>query len=284
MPNIINKVSIITLTYNNHNDLIKTIESVANQKLPKDVSIEYIIADDGSLDFDLEYYVAKLKSFPELLGSKVYKNEENLGTVKSFNKAIKISSGELIVPLSCSDVFASDDVLLQIVNYFQQNDELLALGKSLTVNNEEILSEYQEKLILGDTDSILKEIVLRKNFLSGACTYYTRRLLDDYGLFDEGYSLLEDFPFYVNILNDGVKIGYISQPCIKYDDNGVSKSGSLHPKLVSDLKRLRSHILEMNILTKEEREYFLFWKLWSVREKIRHPIIAIKQLVKKYVK
>ena len=72
------------------------------------------------------------------------------------------------------------------------------------------------------------------NFVSGASTYYKKEIFDKYGLFDEKYKLLEDYPFYVNLAFNNEKIGYIDYPTIQYELGGISTASNRNPLLDQD--------------------------------------------------
>ena len=74
-------VSIITLTYNRFEKLIKTIDSVFEQNY---CNLEYIICDDGSDHFPTKIIEQYCKIGKQITLIK----HPNVGTVKNFNIAI----------------------------------------------------------------------------------------------------------------------------------------------------------------------------------------------------
>ena len=81
------------------------------------------------------------------------------------------------------------------------------------------------------------------NFVSGASTYYKKEIFDKYGLFDEKYKLLEDYPFYVNLAFNNEKIGYIDYPTIQYELGGISTASNRNPLLDQDYVTLFKDVL-----------------------------------------
>ena len=81
------------------------------------------------------------------------------------------------------------------------------------------------------------------NFVSGASTYYKKEIFDKYGLFDEKYKLLEDYPFYVNLAFNNEKIGYIDYPTIQYELGGISTASNRNPLLDQDYVTLFKNVL-----------------------------------------
>ena len=83
---------------------------------------------------------------------------------------------------------------------------------SIPSNVTEMASLYYPSLyqvsLLDQSNHFFEYIMKYGNFVSGASTYYKKEIFDKYGLFDEKYKLLEDYPFYVNLAFNNEKIGY----------------------------------------------------------------------------
>lgn len=122
-------VTIVTLTYRDFSELNKTIESVFEQDFSEIESVEYVIADDGSENFNKELVDLAVKKHQSNNDTPVkviiYSNTKNVGTVKSFNKAISISHGDIVVPLSASDEFYDSMAVSSIVKEFKNVAHLL---------------------------------------------------------------------------------------------------------------------------------------------------------------
>lgn len=146
-------VSIICTCYNHEKYVIEALDSIINQTYP---NIETIIIDDASSDNSVEIienWVKKNNS------SSFIKNEINLGSTKTFNKAVKTAKGEYLVD------FAADDLLLpsfieKIIEKFR-NSEFKNLG--LVYSNLENINEDGTHLnFYFDVDKNLQTIEKRK--------------------------------------------------------------------------------------------------------------------------
>ena len=84
------KVSIILPTYNGSRYISRLLDSILLQKYK---NIEYIIIDDKSTDNTVQIIQEYAKKD---LRIKLYFNPVNLGINKSFEKGIKLSSGNYI--------------------------------------------------------------------------------------------------------------------------------------------------------------------------------------------
>nr|WP_277342577.1 glycosyltransferase [Vibrio owensii] len=126
----------MTLTYNNWRLLERAINSVDSQVVDERYEVEYIIVDDGTKDFNIKDVESILLTTS--LNYKIVVNESNLGTVASFNKAIKFSQGDIIIPLAADDEFYNDNVVNEISNSFEDNNvDILTTFRVPIVNGEE---------------------------------------------------------------------------------------------------------------------------------------------------
>lgn len=96
------KISVVTIVFNDYENISKTIESVLSQKLSTD--FEYIIIDGASNDGTLEV-ISNYKDKIKLI------SEPDLGIYDAINKGIKLAFGELLIFMNSSDAFYSQDSL-----------------------------------------------------------------------------------------------------------------------------------------------------------------------------
>lgn len=124
-------VTIICLCYNQEEYILESLFSVINQNY---AAVEIIIVDDCSSDNSKAVIENWLLDFPKI---QFIANEINLGSTKSFNKALKKAKGEFIVDLAADDILVSNCVTSQI-NAFK-NTTYKNLG--VVYGNAELISE-----------------------------------------------------------------------------------------------------------------------------------------------
>lgn len=124
-------VTIICLCYNQGEYVLQSLFSVINQNYPV---IELIIVDDCSTDNSKALIEKWLVDFPTV---QFIANETNLGSTKSFNKALKEAEGEFIIDLAADDVLLPNCVTSQI-NAFK-NTTYKNLG--IVYGNVELITE-----------------------------------------------------------------------------------------------------------------------------------------------
>lgn len=221
--------TVMMLSYNNLQYIKTAINSVLKQNYKK---IELIINDDASKAFDNKFvaslinYIEKNKG-PNLISYRIERNKTNMGIVRSYNKIIDLAKGHYLIPLCCDDAFYNENVVSAIVEYFKHSDKLIATGYRACYDNKlknlnNIMPLKKDIDYLYKTTQELYEYLCIDNFIAGACTSYTKELIEKYGKFDEDYVLLEDWGRYLNLARRGCEIGFIDDTLIKYRDGGVT--------------------------------------------------------------
>jgi len=266
--NKIRKISILTLTYNNSHLLVKAISSVNRQIINSKYKVEYLVVDDGSENLNVEYVKSKLEACP--FECRLIVNSQNLGTVKSFNRAILESIGDVIIPLSADDEFYDEYIVSALIEEFERSQALIVTGIRVPVKDSKelnVLPSIKDKSFFQSRSSLLNRIVLKGNIISGASTYYHKKVFERLGLFDENYKLLEDFPFYVKALTNGMNIHLFNRKVIRYTKGGVSDSETLNPILRDDFIKSYQYIISLGFLTYWQSRFIFFSKILNRNDK-----------------
>lgn len=115
------KVSIITITYNSVLTIRDTLESIANQSY---TNIEHIIIDGASTDQTLTI----VDEFSHV--SKVI-SEPDKGVYDAMNKGIAVATGDIIGMLHSDDIYATEDIIQEIVSHFQKDASISSIYGNL---------------------------------------------------------------------------------------------------------------------------------------------------------
>ncbi|MGN0347071.1 MAG: glycosyltransferase [Lachnospiraceae bacterium] len=238
-------VTIFVLVYNNADGLCSTIQSVLHQTYE---NAEVIISDDGSSNYDtgiLENYARKLRTKYKKV--RVNVNEKNVGTVKHLNRVIAMAEGELLFNCCSGDTFYEETTISQLVEQFA-NPEC----KIITARRMDEYADGHTKIrpvpVLGRMlqhcpHLLINYMIQKKNLLSGSCTFARKSLYEEYGVYDEEYHLVEDYPYYLMLLLEGVDFGWYGKPAIRHTIGGVS-TGKVHPSIYSDITRMREKLYQ----------------------------------------
>lgn len=253
------KATIFILVYNNANELETTINSVFNQSINDEA--EVIISDDGSTNYDIEI----LEKYANYLRGRykhvtVNVNEENVGTVKHLNKVFKMAKGQYLFSCSSGDRFYSGTTVEETIGFMEKKDLMIVTSKRVDVYDNG-KSRVRPGMRVGwwlkrNPKKLLNYMIRKKNVLSGCCTFYKKELFEQYGYHDERFHLVEDYPYYVNLLRKDVTIGWLASPTVYHSIGGVS-TGKVHPSIYSDIELLRDDLFEVKDEFDEKTEAFL---------------------------
>jgi glycosyltransferase involved in cell wall biosynthesis len=92
-------VSVVMATYNGQHFLLEQIESILNQTYSP---IEFIICDDCSTDKTFDILLEYAEKYKHI---KLFRNEENIGFRRNFEKAILLSTGSMVAPCDQDDIW-----------------------------------------------------------------------------------------------------------------------------------------------------------------------------------
>ena len=239
-------VSVLMPVYNSPD----IFASVASALMQKGVPYELIVADDASAEFPeeaLRRFVEENRR-AELQSFVLLRNRENLGTVRTLNRALSASRGTFVVGLAGDDVFYDDSVLASWVRAFTETKANIVTGRRQNY-------DAGMKLLLGTSPSPRIEEMLKtlppedlfeafslECLISGACTAWRRSALEQFGAFDAHCRLIEDYPLYLRALRAGEAIGFLDRFVIKYRGGGVSdEAGALPEAFEKDREWIYDH-------------------------------------------
>ena len=199
------KVSIITTTYNDSENLKKTIRQIEAQDYE---NIEYIIVDGASKDNTLEVISQAKERFGERL---IWISEKDKGIYDAINKGLKLATGDYIG--LCFDQFASKDVISKMVARMEKEGTDGVHGDLDYVDGEKIVRKWRN----GQGN-------IRTGWMPGHPTLYLKReVYETYGLYKTDYRISADYEYMIRILKDGkVKLSYIPEVLIKMSHGGTS--------------------------------------------------------------
>ena len=176
------KISVITISFNNEEDISSTLESVINQTYD---NLEYIVIDgkstDGTIDI-IEKYIDKID---------VFVSEPDKGMYDAINKGIEAATGDVIGLIHAGDRLYEKDTISKIAQHFQQNpaiDGMYGNSKIVTKAGEvrmvNIGKEFSKKRIKAGWMPSHQSIYLKKNVFE-KYGYYRNDLggAGDYELF-----------------------------------------------------------------------------------------------------
>ncbi|MEO8235014.1 MAG: glycosyltransferase [Flavobacterium sp.] len=175
------KISVALCTYNGEQFIKEQIDSILNQTLSVH---EIIICDDRSSDNTIEILEQYSVLNPEIF--KIFINETNLRSVKNFEKAITLCTGDVIFLSDQDDIWSLNKVE-DYINYFDKNSKIDVLASNGYCINEK--SEVEEKYAIWDVPQFLseKKVVFKYyelitevgNIATGASMAFRKKILPE---------------------------------------------------------------------------------------------------------
>ena len=240
-----NLVSILVLSYNNLQYLNQCLDSILQQDYPY---IEIIISDDFSGNFqkdEIERYINDNKK-ENIVNYIISQSACNLGLVKNINNAIKLATGNYFVNIACDDVFFDYQVISSIVQFYSVTNYLVSVG-FVAMFDEQLkvclgttpTREYIKYLYGNPIDCY--RVFCQGNFIPSPGMSYRRELINKYGMYDENYKLLEDYPRWLYLTRNGCSIGFLDRYVVKYRQGGISsnRDDNIAKVLMEDLALAR---------------------------------------------
>ena len=161
-------VSVALCTYNGENFIAQQLESILSQSIAVN---EIIICDDMSTDNTSSILTEFQRKSPEIV--KFYTNEQKLGVIKNFEKAINLCKSEVIFLCDQDDIWYAEKVE-KVTKYFYENPTKKAVFHNLDLlQGNSILPFTNWESIYFSTDhlkelSLLHRLVIMGNFVTGA--------------------------------------------------------------------------------------------------------------------
>lgn len=138
-------VTVVTVVFNDKQNIEKTIHSVINQTYK---NIEYIIIDGGSKDGTMDI-VKKYKNFIDHIIS-----EKDNGIYDAMNKGIKLASGKWINFLNSGDTFNNKKVI-ESISFKDYENYAMIFGNAKIYNTKKIFLKTLKALNLTKNNLIL---------------------------------------------------------------------------------------------------------------------------------
>lgn len=229
------KVSIITINLNNLIGLKRTFESVISQDFPE---IEYLLIDGDSTDGSREF----IKQNSEKIF--FWLSDKDKGVYDAMNKGIKNSTGDYLIFLNSGDFFSGPDSLSKLISNSQGED--LVYGNLLVQETEKAwIKKYPESLNF--------RYFYFESLPHPACLI-SRRLFDQYGLYDTTLKIASDWKFFLlAVAKYNCTYKYVDREISTFSFDGLSSK----KENIETLENERRSTLKKNF-----NLYFLFYSLY----------------------
>ena len=213
-------ISVITVVFNDVNNIEKTILSVINQNSQ---NFEYLIIDGGSKDGTLEV-IQKYKDRINLIIS-----EPDKGLYDAMNKALKFANGVWVYYLNSNDEFLEDTVLLNIEKKLDKENDVVHFNCKVEDNNGKV--EYVRRYPADISE------IKRWPCIQHQSTFTKRNEILKLKGFDLNFSILSEYDLFLRFFIRAKKFKFFKDVYIaKYNSEGISSKGNNIKTLQRELR------------------------------------------------
>jgi glycosyltransferase involved in cell wall biosynthesis len=201
-------IDIVTITSQIDTALFTTLNNVSQQSYQ---AINHIIIYRACTETELN----QLKSFAHAKNFLFYP-QVGKGIASAFNHGLNHSQGELVLFLNSGDTLVADDVIARVATSYAQNQWLWGTGETISVSKNKYLKKYRQQY-----RTWKNSLFWYGNPVCHQSTFYSRRLIDQVGLYNESLSMGMDYEYNVraNLISSPTLLYF---PIAYYDTTGVS--------------------------------------------------------------
>ncbi|WBV61968.1 glycosyltransferase family 2 protein [Chryseobacterium camelliae] len=260
------KISVALCTFNGEKYLQQQIDSILHQTVKVN---EIVVCDDGSGDSTLQILQEYHNQFPEIF--RIYSNEKNLRSVKNFEKAISLCTGDFIF-LSDQDDIWEEIKVERYLNHFKQHptiDVICSNGYLIDDNNTQL-----EKYTVWDVPQILKSNNLDYfkifctigNFATGASMAIRKSFVEKILPFP----LIDGFhhdEWIAVIASEENRFDFINDKLFSYRIHSEQQVGGISYPKDENSKEKMIQKFDVNRTPKSFREYKIKFRTFNDKEK-----------------
>jgi glycosyltransferase involved in cell wall biosynthesis len=250
-------ISIVTITYNNYDELIKTLNSI-----PKSSTVESVVINGGQCEKTSEF----LKTY-----SGKYITEKDDGISDAFNKGVKLSSGKYIMFLNSGDVLIEKSYPEKALKIFDKNRNISFIHSNLLLADNSNPELFMRPTLsnLGRGMPYLHPTMIVRN-----------DLFDKVGMFNTKLKIAMDFDWIVKLVKNNFLGYYLNNSAVvKMDASGKSiKEENEAIKECFLILKANNYLTPTNLLGYTQRYTLYVLRMIMVKIGLKDFLMSIKKI------
>jgi len=231
--------SVITINYNNHIGLKKTISSIVSQSYS---NFQLIIIDGGSSDDFLNV----IKLYESHIS--FWCSEKDKGIYDAQNKGISKATGDYLIFMNSGDCFTGNNVLQKSAQFIEEKK-----GHKIYYGNTNLIEEDGVRRFLAPPEIIDLNFFFFATLNHQSC-FIHKELFATYGMYSLEYKISADYDFFLKVfLNEPEAYCYMNELICDYENYGTSANTKFFDLVVKERKRIHEALLSSEQLKKRER-------------------------------
>lgn len=238
-------ISVITICFNNLEDLKLTCDSVDRQLV---APFEHLIIDGSSNN--------QINEWLENNNQPQYRKwifERDKGISDAFNKGVINSSGTISNLLNSGDIYYDENVIGCIADFFKDNPNVNWISGKIEMKRGGI---WVKVGVPFDSKQLFKGM----RSVSHPTFFLKKGIYDNVGLFSLNEKIAMDYDLLCRL--DGQSYKFINKVLVRFDDKGVSTTAYLK-SLKENIKVYESHF-----------GYSIACRLWQFRLKLLYYLMG----------
>ncbi len=219
------KVSIALCTFNGGKFISEQLASFSDQTVLPD---ELVICDDGSTDDTLAIIESFASSAP--FDVRVFRNPENLGSTKNFEKAIGLCTGDIIFLSDQDDVWLPEKISRMRKRFDEDPDLALLFSDAMLVDDDlnPLKRSLWEMVFPADRQAEFRDdpfkTLLWQNVVTGAAAAFRSRYREKFLPIPDAPGLIHD-GWIALVLASVAKVDYLPEKLLLYRQHGSQQLG-----------------------------------------------------------
>jgi len=197
-------LDLIMTTYNEDQDLLLRALKSLNDQIFRDFRVIFVIEpNDKNLSFLKKY--TKDKDYFLIIENKI-----KLGFVRSLNIGLKYADAKYIGRFD-SDDFNTPEKFSRQIGFLEKNPDIGVIGTAIKFDTPAYaIRKYKEN------HQDIKKDFLFSNAVAHPTIIMRKRIIDQYGGYDESFLFSEDLELWLRFLKNGVKFYNLQESLLVY--------------------------------------------------------------------
>ncbi|MFA0496973.1 glycosyltransferase family 2 protein [Vibrio sp. 10N.222.54.B11] len=226
------KLTIITVNYNDSDNLDKTLDNIKSQSID---TFELIVVDGGSKDNSLDV----VDKYCDIVSTLI--SEPDTGIYNAMNKGIKLATGDYVIFMNAGDSFVDENTLANIEQEMSDNP-----GFDIYYSDAIYVKATSEHIHHAEHSLIMSKMPFNHQ------SAVINRCLHDDILYNEEYRISSDYDFFLRAHKKDAKFHKIETKIARHSLDGISVTSPFH----SCLESVHSHVMNYKSIKFDETEYY----------------------------
>lgn len=269
------KISVALCTFNGEKYISEQLDSILNQSVKVD---EIIVCDDMSTDETYQILEKYKNDNPSIF--KIFQNETNLKSVKNFEKAINLCSGNVIFLSDQDDIWTIEKVE-KCVAIFNSKKDIEAI-----FTNAYLINQLNKKFNFSLFDSIyfnpkivnkislFEYLVKKKNVVTGATFCFKKNSTNEIFTFPELKNFHHDYYLALHFASQN-KLYCLNENLTNYRLHDNQQVGTKNK--TNKFKRFKTKLLDKGLFENRWEKHLMRYKINKHLKVNKELFSALKQ-------